>query len=323
MDSRSEFTTTTHGYPLSSYCVGLRKALDTVPGGNTRNAPRNHYDWIRKDGPDTPLENIFAGLRLDDIFALTLEDRYAHQTSTQPKFLTKLPPEIIYRILSFMDPEDYIGFAEVSPLALELSNNHIISEFPELSTKKYPNNDDPSKGSMSYLERNPDLRNYAAIDEFYRLSEWEREKPCMLGVLEDPDNDVDLDGTPPIPTQPQPTLFTKLPREIIYRILSFISPEDYVGFADTCSLALELSNHHVESEDLEWKARNKEQKSATVLDMCPGLRNYALAHKKFESVIRQYEAAELLSGIHPNLPLEDEEDEDLYDWLVRTRSVTS
>lgn len=326
MDPRSNLTTTSHGYPLSSYCVGLRKALDTVPEGDTgRNATRNYYPWIRNDGPDTPLENIFAGLRLDDIFALTLEDRYAYQTSIQPKFLTKLPPEIIYRILSFMDPEDYIGFAEVPPLALELSNNQVISEFPELSTKKYHINDDPSKGPMSYLERDPGRRNYATIPEFYRQSEWERERPCMLGVWDDYDSNVDLASPPLMLTQQQPDLFTKLPREIIYRILSFMNAEDYVGFADTCRLALELSNHQVEFEHLECKAKyknpEKEGEPWFPLDQWSGLTNYALAHKMMAQLFRKV-AAEERKGCYPlGWDEEDEEEEEPFRRNVRAERL--
>ncbi|KAG9653924.1 hypothetical protein KCU95_g7058, partial [Aureobasidium melanogenum] len=286
MDPKSRLTTTTtHGYPLSSYCVGLRKTLNTVPEGNVRNVSRNCYDWIRSDGPDTPLENIFAGLRLDDIFTLTLEDFYAHQTSTQPKFLNKLPPEIICRILSFMDPEDYVGFADISPRALELSNNHVVSEFPGLLTKRYWSNDDIPKGLKSYLEQNPGLKNYASVPKFIRRSEEEMETPCMGGLLDDYDPDVDFDSLPLMPTQPN--LFTKLPPEIIYRILSFMSAEDYVGFADTCRLALELSNNQVEFEAMVHDKTCNDESPPVESTWWPDLKSRALAVKYLNHIKRK------------------------------------
>ena len=48
--------------------------------------------------------------------------------SSKPSFLTILPPEIIYRILSHMQPEDYAGLAMTCRFALKLTNNQVQLE---------------------------------------------------------------------------------------------------------------------------------------------------------------------------------------------------
>lgn len=254
------------------------------------------------------------GLRTDDIFTLTLADFQAHQTSTEPEFFNKLPREIIYRILSFLDPEDYVGFADISPLALELSNNQVILEWPKLLTRRFPSYCNSPEPLISILERAPSLKNYVSALEHVRLYEDDMSTYCMGGLVVDDDDDFDFDLPPT-----QPKFLNKLPPEMIYRILSFVSPVAYVGFAGTCRLALELSNKQVELETLQHMTRNKSpddeaptsRESIWFLNMWPDLRNYAAAIKVFERIVRQYERemAELPMGCPAIWPDEDDEDE--------------
>lgn len=57
--------------------------------------------------------------------------------STRLNPLTSLPYELIYRILSFMQPEQYTGLACSCRLALQLTNSQVEVEQPGL-TSEYP-----------------------------------------------------------------------------------------------------------------------------------------------------------------------------------------
>jgi hypothetical protein len=63
----------------------------------------------------------------------TREQIYAGPTSTSPNFLTKLPLEIVLRILDCMWPEEYAGLACTCRFALKLTNDQIQMEGPHLS----------------------------------------------------------------------------------------------------------------------------------------------------------------------------------------------
>lgn len=99
-DARSRLTTTTCGYPLSSYCVGLLKAQRIDPEGNVHSLPSD----CQIDGRPISLDDLFADLKLDDVPAYSMKNMHASLMSTQPNIFDKLQPEIVYKIMSFMDP---------------------------------------------------------------------------------------------------------------------------------------------------------------------------------------------------------------------------
>lgn len=117
----------------------------------------------------------------DDDFGINL-------TSTQPTFLNKLPPEIIYKILSFMIPENYVGFAGTCRFALELSNNQVALEWPELVTSQTPSWPPCLKEEISVLEKSPSLKNYLSAVRLLKEEDWDT---ICLGHFWDQD-DVNL-----------------------------------------------------------------------------------------------------------------------------------
>lgn len=106
-------------------------------------------------------------------------------TSLAPDFLSTLPLEIIYKILSHMWPEGYVALACTSRLALQLTNNYVRVELPCLI--KYTA--DPEV-QCKYFAKHFTLagacRSMRADERRY---EWE-EHPCFLMPLSDDEQDL-------------------------------------------------------------------------------------------------------------------------------------
>jgi len=103
----------------------------------------------------------------------TRKQIHTEPSSREPSFLITLPPEIIFRILSHMQPEDYAGLAMTCRLALKLTNNQVQLEHQTPVWVYFHDFTD------IYLSEQISL---ARIFPTIRRVEWELQQPvCSLG----------------------------------------------------------------------------------------------------------------------------------------------
>ena len=239
-DTQTSPSTTFTKYTISSYCINLKD--DRIPR------------YIR----DTRITNKIR------------EKIYAGPISTQSDVLTRLPLEIIYRVLNCMRPEEYAGLAYTSRLALMLTNIQVQVQQSSL-VWRYFDSITPAISFSQHISlanacralRKTERQMFQAMapksnsttssetPDTQKPPERKIEEMMISGYLVNlrtdpsPDTREQIDAGPVSPT---PNFLTTLPLEIVYNILSCLFPSEYAGLACTCRYALKLTNTYLESE---------------------------------------------------------------------------
>lgn len=100
----------------------------------------------------------------------------------------------------------------------------------------------------------------------------------------------------------QPKLLITIPYELIYRILGFVQPEEYTGFACCCRLGLLLTNSRVEVEQPGLAAKYHMFVSYSAI--CAAVREVEASRKALAMYQQQFCAM-------PDLPIPTEDEPDL------------
>lgn len=101
-----------------------------------------------------------------------------------------------------------------------------------------------------------------------------------------------------------------------------MDPQDYVGFADTCRLALELSNNQVEFEAMVHDKAYNDESPPVESTWWPDLKSRALAVKYLNHIKRKMDE-DLWTPCMGGFVGHEEDEDEPDDFLSRMRAIPS